>query len=106
MSDADQTLIPRSFIELFIAPGAHRPSEPRDVVAARHELCEDLAQMLTEHARMRQFELGVTEEDVLERIHRGLRVPESVVSEAEAGWVVCRLAELLEWPMPPPRHAA
>jgi len=100
MPDADQTLIPRSFIELFIAPGAYRPSEPRDVVAARYELCEDMAQMLTEHARMRQFELGVTEEDVLERIHRGLRVPGSVVGEAEAGWVVCRLAELLDWPMP------
>ena len=106
MSDADQTFIPRSFIELFIAPGAHRPSEPREVVAARHELCEDMAQMLTDHARTRQFELGVTEDDVLERIYRGLLVPGSVVSEAEAGWVVCRLAELLDWPLPQPRHAA
>jgi hypothetical protein len=110
MPDADQTLVPRSFIELFIAPGSYRPSEPREVVAARHELCEDMAQMLTEHARMRQFELGVTEDDVLERIHRGLLAPESVVSEAEAGWVVCRLAELLDWPMPLPlplpRHPA
>lgn len=100
MPDDNQTVIPRSFIDLFIPPGAHRPREPREVVAARYELCEDMAQMLTEHARMKLFELGVTEEDVLARVHQGLLVPGSVVAEDEARWVVCRLAELLDWPMP------
>lgn len=42
------------------------------MVAARYELCEDMAQMLTEHARMKMFELGVTEEDVLARMGQGL----------------------------------
>jgi hypothetical protein len=100
MSDDNQVLVPRSFIELFIPPGRLRPSEPRDVIAQRHDLCEDMAQMLTETARAKQFELGVTEADVLERIARGLRVEGSALSDAEAGWVVCRLAELLDWPMP------
>jgi hypothetical protein len=100
MSDDDQTPVPRSFIDLFVPPGRIKPREPRDVIAARYELCEDLAQMLTEHARTKLFELGVAETDVLERIHGGLLAEGSVVAADEAGWVVCRLAELLDWPMP------
>jgi hypothetical protein len=100
MSDDNQVLVPRSFIELFITAGRLKPSEPRDVITRRHELCEDMAQMLTETALMKRFELGVTEADVLERMARGLRAEGSVLSEAEAGWVVLRLAELLDWPMP------
>ena len=100
MSDDNQVLVPRSFIELFIAPGGLRPSESRDVIEQRHEFCEDMAQMLTETARAKRFELGVTEADVLERMARGLHAEGSVLRHAEAGWVVCRLAELLDWPMP------
>jgi hypothetical protein len=100
MSDDNQVLVPRSFIELFMAPGRLKPSEPREVITQRHELCEDMAQMLTETARSKLFDLGVTETDVLERMARGLRAEGSVLSDAEAGWVVCRLAELLDWPMP------
>jgi hypothetical protein len=100
MPDDNQIFIARSFIELFIPPGRTRPSESRDLIAARHELCEDMAQMLTEHAKLKLWELGVTEEDVLERIHRGLLVDGAVVAENEAGWVICRLAELLDWPVP------
>jgi hypothetical protein len=100
MSDDSQVLVPRSFIDLFIPPGKLKPSEPRGVIAARHELCEDMAQMLTETARAKLFELGVTEADVLERIHRGLQIEGSVLQGMEADWVTCRLAELLEWPMP------
>jgi len=37
---------------------------------------------------------------VLDRVHRGLLVEGSVVAESEAGWVICRLAELLGWPIP------
>jgi hypothetical protein len=100
MSDDDQTVIPRSFIELFMPAGATRPREPRAVIGERYELCEDTAQMLTEPARNRLWELGVTEQDVLERMHRGLLVEGSVVAADEAGWIVSRLAELLGWPQP------
>ena len=100
MSDDNQTVIPRSFIDLFIPAGKIKPREPRDVIAARYELCEDMAQMLTEHAHAKLFELGVTEEDVLDRIHLGPLSEGSVVAGDEAGWVTCRLAELLGWPMP------
>ena len=43
------------------------------------------------------FSLGITERDVLERCHRGLIGEGAVVNEAEAQWVIRRLAELLEW---------
>jgi hypothetical protein len=102
MSEDNQAVIPRSFIELFTAAGAIRPHEPRDVIAARYDLCEDMAQMLTDHARAKLFELGVAEEDVLERVHRGLLVEGSVVARDEARWITCRLAELLDWPQPAP----
>lgn len=97
MSDESQILVPRSFIELFIPPGRLKPSAAREHIAERYELCEDLAQMLTEPARARLFELGITEPDVLHRTLGGL-LAGGVVEPAEAAWVVRRLAELLEWP--------
>jgi len=100
MSDDSQLTIPRPFIELFIPEGRIKPTESRETIAARYELCEDMAQMLTEHASARLFELGITEAMVLDRVHRGLLVEGSVVAESEAGWVICRLAELLGWPIP------
>ena len=58
----------------------------------------EATQMLVDHAQTKLFELGVTEQDVLERVHRGLCAPGSVVSADEARWVIRRLAELLGWP--------
>ncbi|QHE85867.1 ATPase with chaperone activity [Hydrogenophaga sp. BPS33] len=102
MSDESQIEIPPSFIELYLAPGRQKPSLPRAELAARYELCEDMAQMLTETARQMEFGLGITEDDVLARCQQGLRVEPTVVSEAESGWVVRRLAELLDWRAPGP----
>lgn len=100
-----QIVVPPSFVQLFVPPHRIKPTEPLATIAARHEFCEDLAQMLTEQASATKFRLGVTEADVLERIERGLREDGSVVSPAEAGWVVGRLAELLDWPWTPPGEA-
>jgi hypothetical protein len=93
-----QIVVPRSFIELFMVEGRTRPSEPQDVIAARYELCEDMAQMLVETARVKLFDLGVAETDVLERVRRGLLGKESPLQPDESTWVVRRLAELLTWP--------
>ena len=101
MHDANQFDIPRSFIDLFVAPGAIKPRETRSVIAQRYELCEDMAQMLVDAAKTTLFDLGVAESDVLERFHRGLLVEGSVIAPDEAGWVMRRLAELLDWPALP-----
>ena len=101
MSDESQIFVPPSFIALFIEPGRSRPSASREHIAARHEFCEDLASLLTEHASTKLFELGIADIDVLERIHQGLLAGDGAVSPAEADWVVRRLAELLGWPPRP-----
>jgi hypothetical protein len=106
MSEENQFTVPPSFIALFVPPGRSKPTETRAHIAQRYELCEDLAQMLTEQANTKKWELGVTEADVLERMERGLQAEGSVVTEPEARWVVRRLAELLEWPDPGPAQAA
>ena len=101
MNPDSQISVPPSFVELFRLPGRQRLSEPLAQIAARHEFCEDLAQMLVDRAGAKRFELGITEDDVLLRMHAGLRVEGAPVSPAEAWWVTQRLAELLGWPAPP-----
>jgi hypothetical protein len=120
VSEDSQIVVPPSFIALFVPPGRIKPTASRQTIAARYDLCEDLAQMLTETARAKQFELGVDEATVLERMLRGLleqgatsmdatkdgatdgatdaSEPPGIVTAAEAQWVVRRLAELLDWP--------
>lgn len=98
MSDESQIEIPQSFVAVYVEPGRIKPSATREVLAARYELCEDMANMLTEHAKSTLFELGVTEGDVLGRFLQGLRTDDSVVTIKESAWVIRRLAELLDWP--------
>lgn len=98
MYEIDQTDIPGSFIELFMQPGAALPTASRETIAARYELCEDMAQMLTEHAQGMRLGLDMPEIDVLMQLLSGLQVEGSVVGQGEALWIVRRLAELLDWP--------
>lgn len=98
--DESQLLVPDSFAELFITPGQRKPSIDRAALAEKFELCEDMAQMLTEHASQVLVKLGITEGDVLGRMLQGLVAEEGRLSEGESLWVVSRLAELLQWPLP------
>ncbi|WP_342129508.1 ATPase with chaperone activity [Hydrogenophaga sp. OTU3427] len=98
MSEDSQILIPPSFIALYVPEGRIKPTLPRDEIAQRYELCEDMAQMLTDTASTMLVTLGITENDVLQRCRQGLLTEPAVVSAAEAGWVVSRLAELMNWP--------
>lgn len=102
MTEDSQIVVPEAFVALYKPPRALKPTEPWDVIAARSEFCEDLAQLLTETARRKLYELGIHEADVIERIHQGLLADGAMVSPAEAGWVAGRLSELLDWPLPPP----
>lgn len=99
MYEEYQIEIPQSFMALFIDPGRSKPNASRDVVASRYEFCEDMASMLTETARNMFLSLGITEDDVLMQCYRGLTGGGAVVTKPEAGWVIHRLAELLEWPL-------
>ena len=97
MSDDYQIIVPPSFIALFVEPGRIKPSASREHIYARYDLCEDMANLLTEQASTKLWELGITQTDVLERIHRGLLTQDVGRTELEAGWVVRRLAEILGW---------
>lgn len=96
--DHNQLEVPESFVALFVPPGRSRPSETREVVTARYELCENLASHLTEPARALHHDRGVPQDEVLATIGLGLRSEDSGLSEREADWVVRRLAELEGWP--------
>jgi hypothetical protein len=95
MSDENQVFLPPSFVALFVPPGRLKPTAPRAEITARYQLCEDLAQMLVETAQTQRWSLGITTADVLARIAAGLPQTGLGLSEAEAGWVMTRLAELL-----------
>jgi len=97
MYEEYQIEIPQSFMALFVEPGRTKPNAPRDEIAARYELCEDLANMLTETANNMMFSLGITERDVIERCRLGLVGENAVVTEPEADWVIRRLIELMNW---------
>ena len=99
MTEEFQIDIPASFMALYVPPGKMKPSLGQRDMAARYELCEDLANLLTEKTANMQFTLGITEELVLAQCETGLLTEPAVVTPPEARWVVCRLAELLQWPM-------
>lgn len=99
MSDEYQIEIPPSFTALY-SDARKRLTIPLGELRDRYEVCEDLAQHLTEHCRNIHVEIGVDEQDVLARCLKGLLVPGGTMPEAEAVWVVTRLAELLGWPHP------
>jgi hypothetical protein len=90
-----QVFVPPSFVALFVPPGRIKPTASRAEIAERYELCEDLAQMLVDTAATQRWQLGVTTADVLDRIAAGLPQTGLALSDAEAGWVITRLAELL-----------
>lgn len=96
--DENQTFVPDSFIALY-QDARQRLTASRETIAARYELCEDLANLLTDHCSTVHFRDGVDEATVLSRCHLGLRAPPTTVEPLEAEWVVRRTAELLGWPV-------
>jgi hypothetical protein len=100
MYEENQSEIPASFMMLYVKPHQHKPSLTRAELTQRYELCEDLANMLVDTVSTQQFQMGITEDDALEKCWRGLLQQPDLVNDSESFWVVCRLAELLGWPMP------
>jgi hypothetical protein len=97
MSDDSQLIVPPSFIALFVPPGRIKPTESREHIVERYEYCEDLATMLMEPAQAKVWQLGLSEDEILRRMHEGLLDGPTALSAAEAQWVTTRLTELLGW---------
>ncbi len=99
--DDSQIHIPDSFIHLFVKPHQPVPRHRAGEIAQRFEICDDMAASLVPRAQELQFKLGITEADVIDKLLESLmpltQGPDAVLSEAEARWVVCHLAEQLGW---------
>lgn len=95
----NQIHVPPSFVALY-RDARQRLLLARDALHARYELCEDLATHLVAQAQTLYQLQTPSEAEILTRIHAGLCNAESGVTQAEAGWIVTRLAELLVWRCP------
>jgi hypothetical protein len=102
MDDPNQIEVPPSFLALYASPSGLRLTEPIAWVRTRYELCEDMAQMLTEQAQAAAFKSGAPHPQVLARFGAALTQGDAPLAPAEAQWVVRRLAELLDWEPPAP----
>lgn len=99
MSDDNQIHVPPSFMAVYSDP-RQRLREPADVVRSRYEFCEDLACHLVEQAQTIYHSGNASEEGVLLGFYAAISGEASAVSPREAGWIIQRLAELLEWKAP------
>jgi hypothetical protein len=93
----NQVEVPPSFMALYCRHG--RPFETRAFIEERFEACDDLAHQLGGFCSEVQAREDLPEGEVLRRCHAGLlSMPDA--RPGEAGWVVARTAELLEWEIP------
>ena len=98
MDEQNQITIPASFMALYSRNG--RPVATRAVIEQRYDLCEDLAIQTSDVCHTLQFKDDLSEADVLRRCRASLAgeaVVDAIVSDAEADWVIERVAELLNW---------
>ena len=95
MYEPNQIVIPDAFMALYCVNG--RPVATRESVEARYDLCEDMALQMTEFCSAIEFKEDLSHDEVLRRCHAGLLAAESAVTPEEAGWIVSRTAELLNW---------
>ena len=95
--DENQLQLPPSFHALYLGAG-QRLTAPLAAVQGRYELCEDLAQHLVAQALAQGPDDLSDQRALLGRFCATLAAPEAGLSQAEAQWVVRRLAELVQWP--------
>lgn len=99
MSDDYQIEIPPSFIAIY-TDARRRLTVKLAELRQRYDLCEDTAQQLVEPGRHIHFDLGLTQDEVYDRLHAGLTGDDSGLTGAEAVWILRRMAELLDWTLP------
>lgn len=96
--DHNQTLVPDSFMAIHSRHG--RPTLKRDALEARYQLAEDLAMHIGEMASAVSEDDARGQRQAMGLARAGLLTAPAQVSEAEAEWVVRRVAELCGWPPP------
>lgn len=97
ISQDSQIIIPDAFCAIYTDALRHRLTIGKEELAMRFELCEDMANLLSESTAAQWFKTGHEKAEVLEQVHAGLLVSGSVANEAEAIWVVHSIEEELGW---------
>lgn len=97
--DINQLYVADSFQALYL-DSRGRPTLAREQLQVRQELCEDLAQSLSEACLGLRFKSDATADDALAQVHTGLLMHPSSLPPPEARWVAIRTAELLQWEVP------
>ena len=100
MTEEFQIHIPDSFMTLYVPPGRIKPMLGQRDLATRYELCEDLALTLAPTASQMQLARDLHTSAVLAQCLQAITGEDAVLDLPEARWVMCRLAELLDWDMP------
>lgn len=97
LGEDSQILIPESFTAIYSDPIRHRLTVCKEELATRYELCEDMANLLSESTAAQWFRTGQEKEEVLKQVLQGLLSECAIVSEPEAQWVTRRIEEVLGW---------
>lgn len=99
MNNERQILIPQAFLRLYQHPASGKLTASRAWLEDRHELCEDFSQLLAQQVQTKVLDLGITREDALERVARGLDADPAPLSLSadEIAWIKSRVAEILHY---------
>jgi hypothetical protein len=97
MDDANQIEPPASFAVIYTSVDGSQLTRAAHEIISRYELCEDIAQTLSERAATLLATSSDSENEVLKCVRDALDVDSQAVTSAESAWVVQRLAELLNW---------
>jgi hypothetical protein len=98
MYDHNQTLVPESFMALYIRNG--RPALDRNGLEARYEIAETLALHIAEVVVNVPTDDEDSQLEALRSVKTSLLTEPAQVDEPEATWVISRVAEICEWKRP------
>jgi hypothetical protein len=100
MYDHNQTLVPESFLTLYVRNG--RPVLERKALEARYENAESLAQQIAAVMASIPADDAAAQREAFRTVKAGLLADSLEGYELEAAWVITRVAEICEWAPPEP----
>ena len=95
MYDHNQTLVPDSFLALYVRHG--RPLLERKEMEARYESAELLAEQIAAVVANVPADDAAAQREALHAVKASLLADLLAEREPEATWVVTRAAEICEW---------
>ena len=98
MYDHNQTLVPDSFLALYVRHG--RPLLERKEMEARYESAESLAEQFAAVVANVEADDAASQREALAAVKASLLADLLQEREPEATWVVTRAAEICEWAPP------